>query len=151
MTPPEIEQQHRDADGRGMKRYAIFLGVGPLIGYGLALGEMVLLRMPPALSWVLPGAIFAYVVGLLPAWIAARADSKWKNIVRTTIVGGVASAMWPVVEHLLSGYGLEGIPVYVVIGMVSAAVCSWLSGEKTAPRLNETEPQPTNEGHEEVT
>ena len=115
-----------------MKRYANFLGIGPLIGYVLAIGEMFLLLIPPDFSWVMPGAIFAYVVGLIPAGIAVLADSKWKNIVLTTIVGGGASAMWPVVEYLLSGYGLEGVPVYAVIGMISAAVCSWLSGEKSA-------------------
>jgi hypothetical protein len=40
--------------------------------------------------------------------------------------------------------------VYAVIGMISAAVCSWLSGEKSAPRLNEKEGRPTNERHEKV-
>lgn len=114
-----------------MKRYAIFLGIGPLIGYALAVGEMFLLRMPPEFSWILPGAISAYVVGLIPAGIAALADSKWKNIVLTTIIGGAASAMWPVVEHLLSGYGLEGVPVYAVIGMIAAALCSLLSRRVT--------------------
>jgi hypothetical protein len=116
------------ADEGGMKRYAIFLGIGPLIGYALAIGQMFLLRMPPDFSWLAPGTIFAYVVGLIPAGIAALADSKWKNIVLTTVVGGVASAMWPVVQYLLAGYGLEAMPVYAVIGMISAAACSWLSG-----------------------
>jgi hypothetical protein len=100
-----------------MKRYAIFLGVGPLIGYVLAIGEMFLLSMPPDFSWVGPGVIFAYVVGLIPAGIAALADSKWKNI---------------------------------VIGMISAAVCSWLSAEKSARRLNEKGARPTNERQQKV-
>ena len=111
-----------------MKRYLIFLGIGPLIGYVLAIGEMLLLRMPPDFTWGVPGAIFAYVLGSVPAGIAASADSKWKSIALTTIIGGVASAMWPAVQYLLSGYGVEGMPVYAVIGMVSAAICSWLSG-----------------------
>lgn len=110
-----------------MKRYAIFLGLGPLIGYALAIGEMFLLLTPPDFSWVGPGAIFAYVVGLIPAGTAALADAKWQSIVRTIIVGGLASAMCPVVQYLLSGYGLEGMPVYAAIGVISAAVCSWLS------------------------
>jgi hypothetical protein len=115
--------------GKGMKRYAIFLGIGPLIGYVLAIGEMLLLRMPPDLWWVFPGVMFAYVVGLIPAGLAALADSKRKNIALTIVVGGVASAMWPVVQAMLSTYGLEGVPVYAVIGMIAAAACSWLSSE----------------------
>ena len=110
-----------------MKRYLIFLGIGPLIGYVLAVGEMFFFFQPPDFSWLLPGAIFAYVVGLLPAGAAALADAKWKTIVKTIIAGGLASAMWPVVQYLLSGYGIEGMAGYAVIGMMSAAACSWLS------------------------
>jgi len=128
-----------------MKRYFIFLGLGPLIGYVLAVGEMFLFFQPPDFSWLLPGTIFAYVVGLIPAGAAAVVDAKWKRIVKTVVAGGAVSAMWPVVQYLLAGYGLEGMPVYAVIGMISAAVCSWLGGEKSAPRLNEMERAPTNE------
>jgi hypothetical protein len=110
-----------------MKRYVIFLGLGPFVGFVLAAGEMYVFFVPPNLSWLLPGAIIAYVVGVIPAAIAALADSKWKNIVATTIAGAVSSAMWPVVQYLLSGYGLEGMPAYAVIGMMSAAACSLLS------------------------
>ncbi len=118
-----------------MKRYAIFLGLGPPIGYVLAIGEMVLLRRPPDISWLLPGVILAYAVGLLPAWIAAFADSKQQNIVLTTIVGGAASAMLPVVQFALSSYGIGGVPVYAVIGMIAAATCSWLSSQKQDGRV----------------
>jgi len=114
-----------------MKRYLIFLGIGPLIGYVLAVGEMFFFFQPPDFSWLLPGVIFAYVVGLLPAWAAAVADAKWKRIVKTVIVGGLASATWPVVQFLLTGYGIEGVAGYAVIGMMSAAACSWLAA-KTA-------------------
>ena len=125
-----------------MKRYAIFLGIGPLIGYVFAVGEMFLFFQPPDFSWLLPGAIFAYVVGLLPAGTAALADAKWKRIVITTMVGGLASAMWPVVQYLLSGYGIEGMAGYAVIGMIAAAVCSWL----TARTISTERPRAEDEG-----
>ena len=110
-----------------MKRYLIFIGLGPLVGFLLACGEMYFFFTPPNPSWLLPGTIVAYVVGLIPAAIAALADSRWRNIAATAVVGAASSAMWPVVQFLLSGYGLEGMPAYAGIGMISAAVCSWLS------------------------
>jgi hypothetical protein len=117
-----------------MKRFVVFLGLGPFIGYTV-LFSVVQLQHPPAMSLnyanVATGALFAYVVGAPFAGMSAFTDwllrrRAWR-IVSTTIVGGATSAFLALAAYLKFGNATNFL-VLAAVGAIPAAVCSWLSG-----------------------
>ena len=113
-----------------MSRFIIFLVFGPLIGYvafivamGLPSGS--LMKFLPT---VIAGALFAYVIGLLPALAAAVADwlLKGRHIVITTLIGAASSAM-PMLPSYMKFYDQKSLLSVAAFGAIAAALCSWLS------------------------
>jgi hypothetical protein len=115
----------------GMKRWAIFLGLGPLSGLIVLVLE----------NWILYGRTvwdlnlipYAYLVGLLPAAAAALLDASidsWRIVL--TAIGGYLMTVLVTAAGMYSPFQFEWVPVltFGLTGGVSAAVCSWLSSEK---------------------
>ena len=117
-----------------MKRFVIFLGIGPLIGYAVVFIVIRWLHPSPMRNYanVLAGIPFAYALGFLPALAAASVDwllRRWAwRIVVTTIIGLVGSSMWAIAPYL-KFHNVRDLIMFAAMGAIPAAVCSWLSSE----------------------
>jgi len=129
-----------------LRRFLIFALLGPPIG--MLTGMWVML---PVLNWSQGGAAvfdyhqldlvpLAYVVGLLPAVLAAAFDGVLAKLrVRFRplwcALFGFAVAFLPLVGALKMGF-LHGhlVASLGLLGAAPAVICSWLSG-KGAPRV----------------
>jgi hypothetical protein len=127
-----------------MKRFLIFLGIGPLIGYAVLLFIAVRwYRLGPiqyenVIPNIIAGIPLAYALGLLPALAAAGVDwllrgLAWR-VVPTTIVGLMGSSIWAIGAYL-NFHDLWNLLSFAAVGGIAAAVCSWLStiGDNTKP------------------
>jgi len=115
-----------------VKRFLIFLLLGPLIGYGVMMALLGMLFVAPLMAVAL-----AYLLGVLPALLVALLD--WFLAPR------LGYAMRVLVSSL---GGLLGSPVLIMglmadlsmgillatPGMVAAFTCSLLSGRYAPPR-----------------
>jgi hypothetical protein len=128
-----------------LKRFLIFALLGPPLG--MLTGMWVML---PVLNWSQGGAAvfdyhqlelmpLAYVVGLLPALLAAAFDGVLANRrVRFRplwcALFGFAVGFLPLVGARWVGFLHGSLDASLgLVGAAPAAICSWLSGEKTGP------------------
>lgn len=125
-----------------MKRFVIFLGFGPLIGYLVLLVCMPFTAKsvevgPHYWAKVIEGIPFAYALGLLPALAAAVADwlVKGERIMVTTLVGLVASSAL-MVPSFLESYTVKDVWLFGIVGAPSALACSWLSNAFRTSAIN---------------
>jgi hypothetical protein len=115
-----------------MKRFAIFVCLGPAIGLlALALPLVLAGKSLPDASIITGGLMMAYTVGLMPAAVAGVGDMLLANwltplyrALAAGIVGAVATSLF-----LTAVFGSIGF--YGLFGLVPAAVCSWLSEKAT--------------------
>jgi hypothetical protein len=121
-----------------MKRIAIFALLGPLLGF--IWGFWIFWQI---FSWVLgDGSTFdwhqviliplAYAVGIVPCLVTGLFDhflgsTRWR--VLWTALFGYAAALLPLVVSIQYIHG-PAVLIFGIVGVVPAAVCSWLSGEK---------------------
>ena len=120
-----------------MKRFVIFLGIGPLIGFAVFLITLNLLYRPMPIqdyaqytTNLIEAIPFAYALGFLPALISAGIDwllrqEPWR-IALTTLVGGVGGSMLGILPYLDSR-NPGNLLFFAVVGAIPAAVCSLLS------------------------
>lgn len=123
-----------------MKRYLIFVLLGPPIGFLTSIYGLL-----PALNWAVGGEStfdwrqisllpLAYALGIVPALFAAAFDAALaaRNIhlrpLWTSVFGFVVSFL-PLAAALLAGFLQSPIVLlWGLIGAVPGAACSWLSG-----------------------
>src|SRR5690349_1667965 len=113
-----------------MKRVGIFLLVGPLLGFVLALILTVRVSPPrPSIHVSSDFLPFAYLASLVLSGISAGVDlslvgRSWK-LYGTTAAGAMAA----VLGMLLLLHGQTAalqLPAFALLGAIPAAVCSWL-------------------------
>jgi len=118
-----------------VKRFLIFLLLGPVIGFAMyVVWQIGLGRSTGGIQGLLLGLPFAYIFALLPSivmwfedWLLEDKIGMWAKVITSAVVGYGASmammAVWAAVPiplpHLLS---------FGIVGAVQGAVCSWLSG-----------------------
>jgi hypothetical protein len=119
-----------------MKRILVFVLLGPPLGFAVfLLYEAVVSRSVPSLSY-LAYTPWAYVVGGVPAAVAAALDYRLSakaasvRLALTAIGGFVATVLFTVIVVRPSTSPLREILGFGFVGAIPAAVCSWLSGEK---------------------
>jgi hypothetical protein len=127
-----IEPDRSLARPIAVKRFLIFLLLGPLIGYGVALALLGMLFVAPLMAIGL-----AYLLGVLPALLVALLD--WflaprlgfaKRVLVCSIAGFLAS---PILIMGLLADPAMGI-FFGAPGVVAAFACSLLSGRYVPPR-----------------
>jgi hypothetical protein len=131
-----------------VKRFLIFALLGPPLGFvtffwGLLQAWNLLAGAPSTFDIhqvvLLP---LAYLFGILPALAAALFDHvlakrnvRWR-VLWTTLLGYLAG-FFPIMEVLIPGLMHPSfLLLFGLVGAVPAAVCSWLSGPKTARRAD---------------
>jgi hypothetical protein len=123
-----------------MKRFLIFVLLGPLLGYVTFLirniyagkivdGEMgALVGLPFAYLFALPVVL---VMWIEDHFLSSKIGLRWK-VVTSACVGYAAAIAMLLITSALQ-LPLPEILSFGITGAVSAAVCSWLSGVQ--PRL----------------
>ena len=120
-----------------MKRFLIFILVGPLVGFIVfILRDMAAGKVFGGVQGFLFGLPFAYLFGLFPALVLWLEDwwledklSLWTKIGTSAVLGYVVSIA------MLLTWTAVAIPTrqvltFGIVGLVQAAVCSWLSGHE---------------------
>jgi len=124
------------------KRFAIFMLLGPLLVWLSAFMLHVprLIRMPDAnaLTAMFFFIVFFIAFGLIQGAVLAGADwlmERWKlsRVVRVAACAVLAypvtlAALWYFLRDLGVRPFTTDLPVTALIGMIPAAVCSWLAG-----------------------
>ena len=126
--PPHvpIEPDRRPARPITVKRFLIFLLLGPLIGYGVMMAMLGMLFVAPHVAIPL-----AYLAGLLPALGAALVDRllapRLAFMPRVLACGVVGALISPI---LIMGFVRDPAMAifFAVPGVVAASICSLLSG-----------------------
>jgi hypothetical protein len=122
-----------------MKRFVIFLVVGPFIGLMLlfALSSMsqgTAKDADPRLVFM--GAIFAsYLFGLIPMFLVAVLDRLLEGTEYRVALCAIAGCLgcWLLAHWIVpSNTPWQYMVAVGIAGAISAAVCSWLSSEKHA-------------------
>jgi len=117
-----------------MKRFFIFLLLGPLLGYWAGLIAVAPGMIEPVFLWVATLVLlpYIYLVGAGPALIVSMLDAslerrafRWR-IAACAVAGAVGSY-----AVFLFGPWMRGgdIILWGISGLVAGAVCSWLSGK----------------------
>ena len=122
-----------------MKRFAIFILLGPPIGL-LSLHVFTWATHKSAYpfwvgSEVISTMFFgAYILGFLPAFATAIADwllsavmHGWRRVLASTLAGYVFTVALSVMQASPKSAPFLNILAFSGIGAMSAAVCSWLS------------------------
>lgn len=120
-----------------MKRFVIFAGLGPLLGF------ITVTALIQGFNYALDGATtlqfgylvllpVAYGLGLVPALFAAWFDHAVRRtrcrIVWTSLFAYFAGFM-PVFSALVLGFlNTPYVLIVGLVGLVPGAICSWLSG-----------------------
>lgn len=125
-----------------MKRFLLFLLLGPLIGFtAFEIREVILGRLIGGWPGFVTGLPFAYWFGLVPSlvmwledWFLEDKLGLWPKVTTSAITGYVVSIgmllIWTSVAIPPSQIASFGI-----VGAVQGLICSWLSGIK--PKLSE--------------
>jgi len=115
-----------------MKRFAIFVCLGPAIGLlALVLPLVLAGRSLPDARTVTGGLMMAYTVGLMPAAVAGLGDMAFANWLTPLYRSLAAGFLGAVATSLFLTAVFGSIGLYGLIGFVPAAMCSWLSGRAT--------------------
>jgi len=131
---PEAERYETLGIGR-MKRFFIFLLLGPLLGY---LAGFIAVTLPEnsfliLLIITLPLLPYVYLVGVGPALIVSMLDAslerrafRWR--IAACAIAGYAGSY----AVFLFGPWMRGVDIILwgISGLVAGAVCSWLSGKR---------------------
>ena len=123
-----------------MKRFVIFMLVGPAVGYMVFLLRQILSGKGGGWEALALGLPFAYLFALLPSLVTWSWDSLlfnrmriWPRIATSAIVGYAASIamlmIWAAVR-----VPLRQVLTFGIAGAVQAAVCSWLSSDGRGER-----------------
>jgi hypothetical protein len=122
-----------------MKRFVIFLVIGPFIGlmllYALSsFSQETAKDADPRLMFM--GAIFAsYLFGLIPMLMVALLDRLLEGTDHRVALCAVAGCLgcWLLAHWIVpSNTPWQYMVAVAIAGAISAAACSWLSGEKHA-------------------
>ena len=116
-----------------MKRFVIFAGLGPLIGlillYAVAAVSQGALKIDPIM---LGGAIFAsYLFALIPMLLVAVLDRLLEGSNYRVALCAIAGCLgcWLLAHWIVpSNTPWQYLAAVGIVGTISAAVCSWLSG-----------------------
>ena len=115
-----------------VKRFLIFLLLGPLIGYGVTMAMLGMLFVAPLMAIAL-----AYLLGLLPALLVALLDwflaPRLSFAVRVLVCSVAGLLGSPILIMGLLADPAMGI-FFGMPGVAAAFVCSLLSGRYVAPR-----------------
>jgi hypothetical protein len=132
-----------------MKRFLIFLLLGPAVGFTVfELRELAAGKTIGGAPGFIMGLPFAYWFGLIPSlvmwledWFLEDRMRLWPKVVTSAVVGyAVSMAMmliWTAVP-----IPLRQILTFGIVGAVQGAVCSWLSGIKPKNRADATGAMP---------
>jgi hypothetical protein len=115
-----------------MKRFAIFMLVGPAVGFPVVLLRQLLTGRFAgweAVAYQLP---FAYVFAVLPSlvmllvdWLLFERLRPWRRIVTLALVGYGASIVMLLIWSPYQVH-LSQLLTFGIVGAAQAAVCSWL-------------------------
>ena len=115
-----------------MKRFAIFMLVGPAVGFPVVLLRQLLTGRFAgweAVAYQLP---FAYLFAVLPSLVMLLADwllferlRPWQRIVTLALVGYGASIVMLLIWSPYQIH-LSRLLTFGIAGAVQAAICSWL-------------------------
>jgi hypothetical protein len=115
-----------------MKRFAIFMLVGPAVGFPVVLLRQLLTGRFAgweAVAYQLP---FAYVFAVLPSlvmllvdWLLFERLRPWRRIVTLALVGYGASIVMLLIWSPYQVH-LSQLLSFGIVGAAQAAVCSWL-------------------------
>jgi hypothetical protein len=114
-----------------MKRFLIFTVLFPPLALLVYTSPLVVHEGVPKLGFIIYLMEFAYVLAVVPGWVAAATDwmlSATPFYVRMTASMAVAAVM----AHLVARYLGDSMDVSEIVtvaltGAIPAAVCSWLS------------------------
>jgi hypothetical protein len=116
-----------------MKRFLMFTVLFPPLALLVYTSPLVIQEGVPKLGFIIYLMEFAYVLAVVPCWLAAATD--WMLSARPSYVRMTASmAVAAVMAHLVARYLGDSMDVSEIVtvaltGAVPAAVCSWLSGQ----------------------
>ena len=119
-----------------MKRFFIFLLLGPLLGYWAGLIAVAPGTISPAFLWLatLLPLPYIYLVGAGPALLVSMLDASLeRRAFRWRIAAcAAAGAIGSYVVFLFGRNWMQGsdILLWGMSGLVAGAVCSWLSGKR---------------------
>jgi hypothetical protein len=115
-----------------MKRFAIFMLVGPAVGFPIVLLRQLLTGRFAgweAVAYQLP---FAYLFAVLPSlvmllvdWLLFERLRPWRRIVTLALVGYGASIVMLLIWSPYQIH-LSQLLTFGIVGAAQAAVCSWL-------------------------
>lgn len=119
-----------------MKRFFIFLLLGPLLGYWAGLVAVAPGTISPAFLWIatLLPLPYIYLVGAGPAMIVSMLDASLerRNVRWRVAACAIAGAIGSYVVFLFAPTWMRGLDIVLwgVSGFVAGGVCSWLSGRR---------------------
>ena len=123
-----------------MKRFVVFMLVGPAVGYVVFLLLQLLSGKGGGWETFILGLPFAYLFAILPSLVMWSWDSLlfnrtriWPRIATSAIAGYAASIamlmIWAAVQ-----VPLRQALTFGIAGAVQAAVCSWLASDRREER-----------------
>ena len=121
--------------GRGMKRFLIFLLLGPMLGFLVFLLRNVFAgKIVGGFTGFVFGLPFAYLFGLpivlimwVEDWFRSGKIGLGMKVATSSCVGSPASIAMLVLTSALY-LQLPQILSFGIVGAIPAAVCSWLAG-----------------------
>jgi hypothetical protein len=123
-----------------MKRFLIFLLIGPIAGFAVfEVRELLLGRVIGGPIGFLMGLPFAYWFGLIPSllmwledWFLEDKIGLWPKVLTSTLFGYLISMSMMLIWTAVP-IPLTQILTFGIVGAVQGALCSWLSGVKPRP------------------
>jgi hypothetical protein len=120
-----------------MKRFLLFLLLGPAVGFAVfELREIASGRIIGGFPGFIMGLPFAYWFGLIPSlimwledWFLEDKMRLWPKVLTSALTGYVVSIAMMLIWTSVS-IPLKQILTFGIVGAVQGLVCSWLSGIK---------------------
>jgi hypothetical protein len=120
-----------------MKRFLIFLLLGPIIGFSVfEIREVMAGRLIDGFPGFITGLPFAYWFGLIPSlvmwledWFLEDKMGLWPKVLTSAVIGS-AVALGMMMIWTSAAIQTQQIITFGLVGAVQGAVCSWLSGVK---------------------
>jgi len=117
-----------------MKRFLVFTALFSPLALLVYVTPLVIHEGAPKLDFVMFLMGFAYVLAIVPGWVAACADwmlSAKPFYLRAIASMAVAAVMAQLVAWYLGNLMVRSEMIAVTLtGAIPAAVCSWLSGRQ---------------------